>query len=84
MSRNVERMAARKNLAEKIAALRQKRGRYGAMLADLERTGENQISLIDPDSRAMAGRAIRGAFSAGITFVDAPAITIGDSLDQNP
>ena len=43
-----------KNLAEKIEALRQKRGRYGAMLADSERTGENQISLTDPDSRAMA------------------------------
>jgi hypothetical protein len=46
--------ARTKNLAEKIEALRQKRGRYGAMLADLERTGENQISLTDPDSRAMA------------------------------
>ena len=43
-----------KNLAEKIGALREKRGRYGAMLADLERTGEAQISLTDPDSRAMA------------------------------
>jgi len=37
--------ARTKNLAEKIAALREKRGRYGAMLADLERTGESQISL---------------------------------------
>jgi len=49
--------ARTKNLAEKIEALRQKRGRYGAMLADLERTGENQISLTDPDSRAMAAYA---------------------------
>ncbi len=46
--------ARTKNLAEKIAALRQKRGRYNAMLAQLERTGEDQISLTDPDSRAMA------------------------------
>jgi transposase len=46
--------ARTRNLAEKIAALREKRGRYGAMLADLERTGESQISLTDPDSRAMA------------------------------
>src|SRR5271163_1448400 len=45
------------NLAEKIEALREKRGRYGAMLADLERTGESQISLTDPDSRAMAAHA---------------------------
>jgi transposase len=42
------------NLAEKIAALREKRARYEAMLARLERTGEDQISLTDPDSRAMA------------------------------
>jgi transposase len=42
------------NLAEKIEALRNKRDRYGAMLADLERSGESQISLTDPDSRAMA------------------------------
>ena len=46
--------ARTKNLAEKTAALRQKRGRYDAMLAELERTGEDQISLTDPDSRAMA------------------------------
>jgi len=46
--------ARTKNLAEKIAALREKRGRYEAMLARLERSGEDQISLTDPDSRAMA------------------------------
>jgi transposase len=43
-----------KNLAEKIAALHKKRGQYGALLAELERTGESQVSLTDPDSRAMA------------------------------
>src|SRR6202046_172072 len=43
-----------KNLAEKMAALGEKRGRYQAMLAQLERTDEAQISLTDPDSRAMA------------------------------
>src|SRR6202042_1928205 len=46
--------ARTKNLAEKIAALSEKRGRYQAMLVQLERTGEDQISLTDPDSRAMA------------------------------
>jgi transposase len=46
--------ARTKNLAEKIEGLRAKRGRYGAMLAELDRTGESQISLTDPDSRAMA------------------------------
>src|SRR5271156_5416562 len=43
-----------KNLAEKIEGLREKRGEYDAMLKYLERTGEDQISLTDPDSRAMA------------------------------
>src|SRR6516165_2559811 len=43
-----------KNLAEKIAAIRQRRARCQEMLAELERSGEDQISLTDPDSRAMA------------------------------
>ena len=46
--------ARTKNVAEKIAALGEKRRRYDAMVAQLERTGEDQISLTDPDSRAMA------------------------------
>lgn len=41
-------------LAEKIAAIRDKRGRHEAMLEELDRTGEDQISLTDPDARAMA------------------------------
>ena len=36
------------------AALRDKRGRYAAMLEELENSGETQMSLTDPDSRAMA------------------------------
>jgi Transposase domain (DUF772) len=43
-----------KDLAEKIAAVRERRARCREMLAELERTGEDQISLTDPDSRAMA------------------------------
>jgi transposase len=43
-------------LAEKIAAIRARRARCVAMLAELDRTGENQISLSDPASRAMAAR----------------------------
>ena len=43
-----------KNLAEKIAAIGKRRTRCKAMLAELDRTGEDQISLTDPDSRAMA------------------------------
>jgi transposase len=43
-----------KNLAEKIGAIRERQARCKAMLAHLDKTGENQISLTDPDSRAMA------------------------------
>jgi transposase len=43
------------NLPEKMAALQERRQRHAAMLAELEQTGEDQISLTDPDSRAMAG-----------------------------
>jgi len=43
-----------KNLAGKIAAIRERRTRCQKMLAELDRTGEEQISLTDPDSRAMA------------------------------
>jgi transposase len=43
-----------KHLAEKIAAVRARRGRCQEMLDELERTGTDQISLTDPDSRAMA------------------------------
>src|SRR5438477_514118 len=39
-----------KNLAEKIAAVRERRTRFQAMLAELDRTGEDQISLTDPES----------------------------------
>jgi transposase len=42
------------NLTERIAALRTRRARCQDRLAELDRTGEDQISLTDPDSRAMA------------------------------
>jgi len=42
------------NLAEKIEAVRNKRDRLRSLLESLERSGEDQISLTDPDSRAMA------------------------------
>jgi transposase len=46
--------ARAQGLAEKIAAIRTKRDRLRSLLADLDRTGESQVSLTDPDSRAMA------------------------------
>ena len=40
-------------LKEKIEKLKERRGRYDELLKELERSGESQISLTDPDSRAM-------------------------------
>jgi hypothetical protein len=48
------------NLGERIAAIRAARDRRRSLLAELERTGESQISLTDPDSRAMAGHTKLG------------------------
>ncbi len=42
------------NLAEKITRYGIRREQHKDMLAALDRTGESQISLTDPDSRAMA------------------------------
>ncbi|WFU12927.1 hypothetical protein QA646_29020 (plasmid) [Rhizobium sp. CB3090] len=41
-------------LAEKIVTIRDKRDWYKALLEKLNRTGDEQISLTDPDSRRMA------------------------------
>jgi transposase len=41
-------------LQEKIAALKERRGRYRELLDGLEQSGETQVSLSDPDSRAMS------------------------------
>src|ERR1700741_4702866 len=41
-------------LADKITGIRERRERYKYMLAELDQTVESQISLTDPDSRAMA------------------------------
>lgn len=48
------------NLAAKIAAIKAKRDQRKALLDELDRTGEAQISLTDPDSRAMAGHTRTG------------------------
>jgi transposase len=42
------------DLAEKIEAIRGKRDRLRGLLTELEQSGESQISLTDPESRAMA------------------------------
>ncbi|WP_375789998.1 transposase [Bradyrhizobium sp. Pha-3] len=42
--------ARTRNLAEKIEALKRKRTQYAAYLKILERSGDDQVSMIDPDS----------------------------------
>jgi transposase len=76
--------ARTKNLAEKIAALREKRGRYQAMLAQLERTGEDQISLTDPNSRAMAAHTKAGVGYTIQVAVDAKNKLIVEQAVTNP
>jgi transposase len=44
-----------KNLSQKVRNLERKREEYAAYLKMLVRSGEGQVSMTDPDSRAMAG-----------------------------
>jgi hypothetical protein len=67
------------NLAEKIAALPKRRDRYTRMLSELHRTGEDQISLTDPDSREMAAHTrVAVGYNAQIA-VDAKHLLIVNS-----
>lgn len=63
--------ARAKSLAEKIAGLKQRRERYADLQAELERTGEGQVSLTDPDSRAMASHPKVGVGYNAQVAVDA-------------
>jgi len=45
------------DLQTKIAVLQQRRLRYKDLQAELERSGQDQLSLTDPDSRSMKGGA---------------------------
>ena len=45
----------REALAEKIAQLRECRGRYGGLLGGLAQSGQNEVSLSDAGSRKMKG-----------------------------
>jgi len=40
-------------IQEKIDALKERKGKFGKLLDELEASGETQISLTDPDSRSM-------------------------------
>ena len=58
-----------KNLTEKIAALKERKTRHEGMLEELERTGQSQVSLTDPDSRAMASYPKVGVgYNAQVAF----------------
>jgi transposase len=72
-----------KNLAEKIAALKTKRGAYAAYLSALQKSGESQISLTDPDSRAMAAYTKVGVGYNGQIAVDAKCKMIVEQAVTN-
>src|SRR5512147_954622 len=58
-----------KNLTEKIAALKERKTRHEGLLKELERSGESQVSLTDPDSRAMAAHPKVGVgYNAQVAF----------------
>ena len=58
-----------KNLTEKIAALKERKTRHEGILKELERTGQSQVSLTDPDSRAMASHPKVGVgYNAQVAF----------------
>jgi hypothetical protein len=44
----------KEQLKEKIAKLKERKGRYEELLKELQATGQSQVSFSDPDSRAMA------------------------------
>ena len=43
----------KKDLEQKIERLKERKGRYGELLKQMEERGDSQISLTDPDSRSM-------------------------------
>src|SRR5512144_219677 len=58
-----------KNLTEKIAALKERKTRHEGLLKELERSSESQVSLTDPDSRAMASYPKVGVgYNAQVAF----------------
>ena len=62
-------------LSEKIAAIKGKRDRHKALLDELDKTGEDQISLTDPDARAMARMT-----KVGVGYNVQPAVDVRHKL----
>ncbi|HXJ71734.1 MAG TPA: IS1182 family transposase [Candidatus Dormibacteraeota bacterium] len=46
---------SREDLEQKITQLKQRRGRYDQLLGEMLQSGQNEVSLTDPDSRQMKG-----------------------------
>jgi transposase len=44
---------SRKELEDKIARLKERKGQYEELLSDMKENGQTEVSLIDPDSRGM-------------------------------
>ena len=58
-----------KSLTDKIAALKERKTRHEGLLEELKRTGRSQVSLTDPDSRAMASHPKVGVgYNAQVAF----------------
>ena len=49
----VEHQVTKEALQEKIRMLKDRKETYGKLMEDLDRSGEKQVSLTDPDSRSM-------------------------------
>jgi transposase len=69
-------------LEAKIATLKERRGRYGELLGGLEESGATQVSLTDPDSRAMSqgagvtvGYNVQAAVDAKHSLIVATEVT---------
>jgi transposase len=71
-----------RELQAKIDTLRERRGRYRGLLEELEQSGESQVSLSDPDSRAMSqgagvtvGYNVQAAVDAKHSLIVATEVT---------
>jgi hypothetical protein len=51
--------------------LRERKGRYEGLMREMERTGQSQVSLSDPDSRAMPkSPKVDGGYNAQVAVDD--------------
>src|SRR5499426_1896288 len=66
-----ERSLSTEELKEKIERYKQRRGQYEQLKKDLEQSGESQVSLTDPQSRAMrVGHGVEVSYNVQIVVDD--------------